>query len=93
MVEDTLEQALAMPYSVFQNGPYSPPCDTERVAYSNSLGLLGSEPDPQVVLVACFLAANANCTRSCAPHLPGGDRLARQHDPQHLAKSCKSCSP
>lgn len=49
MVEDALAQALDLPYSVFASGPYTPPCQAERVAYSASLGLDGSPPeDPQV---------------------------------------------
>jgi hypothetical protein len=49
MVRDSLAQALELPYSIFESGPYPPPCQEERVAYSNSLGLTGSPPpDPQV---------------------------------------------
>ncbi len=49
MVQDTLSQALDLPYSVFESGPYDPPCQEERVAYSTSLGLTNSPPpDPEV---------------------------------------------
>ncbi len=49
MVEDALAQALDLPYNVFASGPYTPPCQEERLAYSASLGLTGSPPpDPQV---------------------------------------------
>ena len=49
MVRDSLAQALQLPYSIFESGPYPPPCQAERVAYSDSLGLTGSPPpDPQV---------------------------------------------
>lgn len=48
IVEDALAQAMQLPYSVFASGPYTPPCNEERVAYSNSLNLMDSPPDPQV---------------------------------------------
>jgi hypothetical protein len=58
MVRDSLAQALDLPYSIFESGPYPPPCQAERVAYSDSLGLTGSPPpDPQVPLYsapACY---------------------------------------
>ena len=53
IVEDALAQAMQLPYSVFDSGPYTPPCNEERVAYSNSLNLMDSPPDPQVSIKIC----------------------------------------
>lgn len=56
-MRDSLAQALELPYSVFESGPYPPPCQAERVAYSASLGLTGSPPpDPQVSALTCYWA-------------------------------------
>mmetsp|Transcript_14760 Transcript_14760/g.44574 ORF Transcript_14760/g.44574 Transcript_14760/m.44574 type:complete len:866 (+) Transcript_14760:431-3028(+) len=56
IVEDALAQAMQLPYSVFASGPYTPPCNEERVAYSNSLNLMDSPPDPQVAHILTSLS-------------------------------------
>lgn len=57
MVRDSLAQALELPYSVFESGPYPPPCQAERVAYCASLGLTDCPPpDPQIANILTSLS-------------------------------------
>jgi hypothetical protein len=53
MVEDSLMQCINLPYNVFESGPYTPACEKERVAYSDKLNLMESEPDAQVNFEPC----------------------------------------
>lgn len=70
IVEDALAQAMQLPYSVFDSGPYTPPCNEERVAYSNSLNLMDSPPDPQVsimIYTTSLPLVESSWRRSAAP--------------------------
>ena len=54
MVEDTLLQALELPYSVFAGGAYTPPCEEERNIYGGKLNILDKTVDPQVRVALCL---------------------------------------
>lgn len=56
MVEDSLMQCINLPYNVFESGPYTPACEKERVAYSDKLNLMESEPDAQIARILTAVA-------------------------------------